>query len=490
MAIKNTPPPHLHVVASHSSDLQCYRDQLRHQLETRSPLLLSQPVWDTNVIYEALGIGISELAMNPLCFTGLADIPALELKAYWIEFFHDPRKQSASQLERRFLPMRWLVDDWHTVARHFAVKCIADIPYPPFNQTDYSQDNINKHNTDLLTLFTKWLIAKGSHKKKQTRRYVKGNTLVKRDYLSTRITVAGDFHRKIVIHREQFKPLSKRNIIFLNDLYSEEDTRYQDRQRASDTYLNLYRYPPWLRDALRTHVLEKVAHGEIGPNTMTSYFASFVHFVKFMYGTFEHPGPNVMTSQLIDECFLAWGNQKGLTGKNWFTHTVALLNTAAMAYPQTWPTLSISARAARKITHVHYKQGLGRLAHSQESAGRSIPKHILDDIAQHIHTAPDPVPALFTLATALGARAEDLHAILFNCLEQDPHDPQFMLLTFWQNKVRRWNVKPLLKTDPLHQRVIDTINTQRNKVLGKYKKATKYLFPSYTGSKESFIHAA
>jgi hypothetical protein len=57
---------------------------------------------------------------------------------------------------------------------------------------------------------------------------------------------------------------------------------------------------------------------------------------------------------------------------------------------------------------------------------------------------PAPIPAIFMIGITTGARAEDLHALLFDCLRPDPHDKRFMLFTFWQNKVSRWNTKPLL----------------------------------------------
>ena len=62
-----------------------------------------------------------------------------------------------------------------------------------------------------------------------------------------------------------------------------------------------------------------------------------------------------------------------------------------------------------------------------------------------------------------------------------------MLLTFWQNKVRKWNVKPLLKKEPSHSLLIELIEGQRHWVLSKFQEPTKYLFPQFSGTKESFI---
>jgi hypothetical protein len=83
-----------------------------------------------------------------------------------------------------------------------------------------------------------------------------------------------------------------------------------------------------------------------------------------------------------------------------------------------------------------------------------------------------------------GARAEDLHALLFDCLRPDPHDKRFMLFTFWQNKVSRWNTKPLLTTDPAHRAMIELIEAQQDRVRQRHGHATKYLFPIFYGKRD------
>jgi len=169
---------------------------------------------------------------------------------------------------------------------------------------------------------------------------------------------------------------------------------------------------------------------------------------------------------------------------------VAFLNTAASSYPDIWPSLSVSSRAAGKIENVHYKKGLGRIGHNQESSVKSYSQTELDSIARACNGCPHPIAEIFALILATGIRCEDGHAILYDCLADDPNDTDFMLLTFWQNKVRKWNVKPLLKKDPAHAKLIEIVEKQRTWVKSKYKQPTKYLFPQFSGSKESFIDQA
>lgn len=304
---------------------------------------------------------------------------------------------------------------------------------------------------------------------------------------SPRLTVAGDIHKSIIRQREQFRPLPDRNIIYLNDLYTEDDVRFKDRQRHRDAYLNLYMYPEWMRDAVRTHVLMKVSDGDLAPGTLPGYSKRYQFLRDFMYEKFEDPNSLYITESLIEDDFIAWGNEQSLTGKNWWTDTVAMLNTAAKVYPGLWPALSIDRRQSRKIIKGHYALGTGRVGHNQESAGRAYSQDVINAIVHNLHELPAPIPAIFTLILGTGMRAEDGHALLFDCLKPDPDDEQFLLLTFWQNKVRRYNTKPLSKKDKSHGYLIAIIEEQRERVIKQHGKATKYLFPYFTGSQESYL---
>ena len=71
--------------------------------------------------------------------------------------------------------------------------------------------------------------------------------MVTGEFRSPEVQLFGDIHRFAVINRAQMAPVHDRDIILLNDLYSEEDTRFRDRQRRSDTYVNFLDFEPWLR---------------------------------------------------------------------------------------------------------------------------------------------------------------------------------------------------------------------------------------------------
>lgn len=61
--------------------------------------------------------------------------------------------------------------------------------------------------------------------------YTKSGELKEKEYTSPQITVVGDFHKKIIIQRDQFKSLKKRNVLLFDDLYSEYHVRYKDLQK-------------------------------------------------------------------------------------------------------------------------------------------------------------------------------------------------------------------------------------------------------------------
>lgn len=192
--------------------------------------------------------------------------------------------------------------------------------------------------------------------------------------------------------------------------------------------------------------------------------------------------------QLAMERYLAWGNAQGAAGKNWYTDIVQLMRAAPVLLPGQWPRIALDKRAARRI---RYKQApddpRNRLYASREGANRAAPSEALAAMVAKLDELPAPIPAIFMIGIRTGARAEDLHALLFDCLRPDPHDNRFMLFKFWQNKVSRWNTKPLLVSDPAHQAMIELIETQRERVRQRYGRATKYLFPVFYGKRESFL---
>lgn len=478
----------LKLVGDNDDQISIYRSQLERYLSTISSTLYTSDIWDRKLVNDTPGLINEYIGIrNPINFEGMPELLALELKYYWVNLLADTRMNSISIMERRRLPMRWFNQEGRNILESFGVQSLSDIPHPefPIDGMHVNPGSRRQHNNKLLNEFS--IYGVNNKRKKVELECVKGENLQTKEYLSPRITVVGDIHKKTIINKEQLKPFHQRNIIYLNDLYTEENTRFKDLQRTNNHYLNFYLYPIWLRPAIREHVLQKVSHGELAPKSLNGYFGRMGKFRDFMHERFVDPSPSVITNILIEDEFVAWGNAKGYVGKNWFTDCVSMLNTAARTWPELWPSLSITGRATSKIDKVHYKKGLGRMGHNQEGAGRSYSQRVVDELRSAVADTPAPVSSIFSLILSTGMRAEDGHAVLFNCLDDDPNDEEFMLLTFWQNKVSKWNVKPLHKQNEDHAVIIRTIIKQKQRVLERYGKPTKYLFPVFNGSHESFV---
>jgi len=208
-----------------------------------------------------------------------------------------------------------------------------------------------------------------------------------------------------------------------------------------------------------------------------------------MHERFSDPNPAQINRVLIEDDFVAWGRARGLRGHNWFFDPVTMLHAAARQHPDTWPALSIDLRAIRRGRMERNTITTQNLLDRPERS-RAMPHGVVEQIARHLQQIEAPFPLLFRTALTVGARAEDLHALTFDALRPDPHDDRFLLLHFWQNKVRRWNTKPLLKVDPLHRELIHGIEAQRQAVVERYGAPTKYLFPVFNGKMEGFCTPA
>lgn len=476
----------LALVHNSSSD-DTYEGQLLCALQSLSSQLVQQDSWDRDLIRSVRELRNDFISDRRIIeFANLPRIPKLELKVYWAKLLADERNNSRSIIERRIAPTRWFNLEWPRISAEFCARSIAAIPCPQFPDEGLAGPvGKNQHSEALIALFSKFE-GNDSRPAQKASRATSGK-IVTASYLSPRVTIVGDMHKNVFINKEQYVPLTKRNIIFINDLYSEDDVRFKDAQRQSDCYLNLFLFPRWLRSAVRQHCLDKVAHGELSPETLRAYFGRLGKFRDFMHEKFADPSPALITDVLIEDEYVAWGNLRGYKGKNWFTDALAMLKTASKCWPGEWPALSVSGRAAAKIENVHYKAGLGRMGYNKEGAGRTYSQRVVDDLARIVQQAPEPIADIFKIMLATGMRSEDGHAITFDCLQDDPSDPNFMLLTFWQNKVRKWNIKPLLKTDESHAHLISTIEARRKKIVLEHGKPTKYLFPFFTGSKESWV---
>lgn len=481
----------LELISNNKEGAELYLTQMEARLNAISPALVQENIWSKTLL-EEIPCFVNEYiaARSPISFVGIPETPSLELKLYWANLLSDPRMNSQSIVQRRRLPMSWLMECCENALQKFEVTCIADIPHPEFPLKGSIGPSKKGHNKDLITSFILFDKKQNPNRSKVKINYTKSGELQEKEYTSPNITVIGDFHKKIIIQREQFQSLRKRNVLLLDDLYSEYHVRYKDLQKQKSSYVNLFQFPEWLRDAVREHILDKISHDELGPKTLPGYVGRFKHFSNFMHEKFERPSPSSITDVLIGDMFVDWGNAKGLYGRNWYTDTLAMLATAARKWPDIWPSLTVSGRSSKKIKNVHYKEGLGRLGYAQEGGGRAYSQRIVDELYSAVKHAPSPTPCVFTLIMGAGMRSEDGHAILFDCLDEDPNDADFMLLTFWQSKVSKWNVKPLHKNNKDHAQIINAIEEQRSAVIKRHGKKTKYLFPVFNGTHESFTSPA
>jgi hypothetical protein len=468
----------LAIIGGTPDDTDRYSNWIEARLAEISPLLVANHIWSDTVMAEAFGQ--PWLSTTYACLLLGAQVPVLtnEIKSYLAASVLDDRKADAHWFQRRIPVVRYLVEEGAELLGHFGAACLADIRHPGFSEPGGDGAPRTKcHNDEALGLYATWYGERyGRRRQSQTRHWIRDGEVVTSHYRAPEVQLFGDIHRFSIINRAQMAPLHERDIILLNDLYSEEDTRFRDRQRQSDTYLNFLCFEPWLRPLMRAFVLDKVAHGELAPTTMANMLSILRRFARFLRD--ELITDPTQIRELTMERYLAWGNAHNAKGKNWYTDIVQLMRAAPVLLPGQWPRIALDKRAARQI---RYKQApddpRNRLYASREGANRAASPEALAGMVAKLDELPAPIPAIFMIGITTGARAEDLHALLFDCLQPDPHDKRFMIFTFWQNKVSRWNTKPLLVTDPAHQAMIKLIEAQRDSVRQRYGRATKYLFP-------------
>lgn len=418
-----------------------------------------------------------------------ASVPVLtnEIKAYLAASVIDDRKTVTAWFQRRIPVVRFLVEEGEALLRHFDVDCLADLPHPAFQPpSDATPVKTSQHSPALLDVYAAWYQANYKQRRQsQTREWVRDGKLITSTYRSPEIQLIGDIHHFSIVNRAQMASLQNRDVILLNDLYSEEDTRFRDRQRRRDAYLNVLCFEPWQRPLMRGFLLDKITHGELAPASIPGIRTRLRFFARFLRE--EGITQPKQIDEAVMERYLAWGNAQNVAGKNWYTDIVQLLRAAPVLLPDQWPHITLDKRAARRI---RYKQApddpRNRLYASREGANRAAPPEALATMVANLDELPAPISAIFMIGLTTGARAEDLHALLFDCLRPDPNDERFMLFTFWQNKVSRWNTKPLLRSDPAHQSMIARIEEQRASVRQRYGRDTNYLFPVFYGKRESF----
>jgi len=433
----------LALVGGTPSETDRYSNWLEGQLAAISPLLVDKDTWSDALMTQVFGhpwisMTYADLALN-------AQVPVLtnEIKAYLAASVLDDRKADAHWFQRRIPVIKYLGEEGANLLQHFGVACLADIPHPGFGSSNGDGAAKTKcHNDAALGLYAAWYGVRYERRRQsQTRHWIRDGELVASHYRAPEVQLFGDIHRFAIINHAQMRALADRDIILLNDLYSEDDTRFRDRQRQSDRYLNLLCFEPWLRPLVRTFLLDKVAHGELAPGTAVGMLSRLRLFARFLREDGIVDPKQI--GELTMERYLAWGNARNTTGKNWYTDIVQLMRAAPVLLLGQWPRIALDMRAARRI---RYKQApddpRNRLYASREGANRAAPVEAVEAIMARLGELPEPIPAIFMIGITTGARAEDLHALLFDCLQPDRHDGRFKIFTFWQNKVSRWNTKP------------------------------------------------
>lgn len=470
-------------------DIDRYNNWLERRLEAVSPSLITHDLWPDQMMTDIFGHGWLCEAFARLRLNSDVRLITNEIKSYLVASIQDDRKADADWFRRRAPVIEYLTEEGCSLVGSFGTKCVADIPHPNFVPLhDTSRATTAAHNPQTLEAYCTWYAERYSGRRvRQKRDWVRENEIVSGEFYAPEIQLFGDIHRFSIMNRAQMAPLGERDVIFFNDVFSEEDTRFRDRQRRSDQYINLTFFPLWLRPLIRAYLLDKIAMDGLAPGTVqTGTMPHLRRFGRFLQEQDIH-SPQEMNENVVEH-FLAWGNKLNVKGKNWYTDIVQLLRAAPILLPNEWPQIALDRRATRRI---RYKQApddpRNRLYASREGANRAAHPVAIAGIMAKLHLLPAPIPTIFRLGVATGARAEDLHALLFDCLQPDPHDSRFIILTFWQNKVSRWNSKPLLLSDPHHQTVISAVHEQQGLIRQKHGRETKYLFPTFYGRKEVFL---
>lgn len=315
-----------------------------------------------------------------------------------------------------------------------------------------------------------------------TRRADGTRAIVVKEYQGTNSMPANDLTFTLVVLREKLKPLEQRDLILLQDVYPEDEI--PDAKRR-EPYIHFYKFGlEWMRDAARRFVLSKIEHKELSPKSLISYIPRLVLLETCLAETHAAPRVEHITQEFISETFLNWGNARKLVGKNWYADPCNMVHYAS-SYLAGWGDIKLDKRNLRRVEG----QWPGGRGYQQKVEERTIPEDIVEQMFLNLDTLEPVVKRLLILGRYTGMRSIDLHALDFDCLKDDPDDPRFMILTFYQSKVKRWNTKPLLKEDAAHTLVIKTIQDQQDEVRRKWGAERKYLFPTRTGDGETHVTA-
>lgn len=469
-------------IVARSEPQDVYVGGLRSFIAGISPLLLERDCWDSHTLQDCFGIrGTRFLGRIDFDFTKVPDPYLTELKAYFT--WRLSRSQS-----RHY--------EWYARAARLIPFCadLADATklsagLPPNHLIDFGhpvEDGNGNGSSPLAAVMREWLKSQGCRTPEYTRewRIRDGDgTLARNIYQS--FTPANSLVFTLIVLRERTKPVETRDVILFEDVYPKDEVPHRKR---TDPCFHFYKFRSlWLRDAARRYVLSKIAYRELSTTTLASYVGALAHLDECLHDKHPVPGPEHVTQEFIDETFLAWGKEQGFAGQNWYADPMNMLQWASGHLPALgWSHLAFDPRNIRRVHSYHPK---GR-HYERKFEEAMVPEEIVEQIFAKFETLPPVCRRLLIIVRYTGMRCRDLHHLRFDCLKTDPDDDRFMLLTFYQSKVRTWNTKPLYKDDAAHALVIQTIEEQRQEVRRQWGRDTRYLFPSTLGEEEVVLDSS
>ena len=334
-------------------------------------------------------------------------------------------------------------------------------------------------STPLRSLFEQWLAEREYSVRPMKRKWRRDATIHETAYGPVASAAANVLVFTLILLRERAKPVEARDLVLLEDVYPADEVPVT---RSKAPYLSFFRIQlPWLRNVARRYVLNKIEHKELSPRTLPSYIASLGQIEACLYSLHSSPRPEHITQEFIEHTFLSWGNDKGFTGQNWYTDPLNMVQWASAYLPEyRWRRLVFDKRNVRRVRSYHPRTH----EYERNLEDAMVPEEVIEQIFLRFDSLPVVCKRLLIIARYTGMRSIDLHALAFGCLAPDPDDADFMLLTFYQSKVKRWNTKPLHKNDAAHALVIQAIQDQQDDVRRAWRRETQYLFPHRLGDAE------
>ncbi|MDG2570544.1 tyrosine-type recombinase/integrase [Vibrio parahaemolyticus] len=486
-----------------------YLGGLQAFIASVSPLLLKRDLWGYHTLEKCFGIdGASalytppkfpprtrqrlrqealELAANPRSddrflggvgfnFTSVPEPYRTELKAYFTWRLARSQSRHYDWYARavRLIPFcADLADPARRPATVNARRCLIDFGDP-------IEEGDGNSSTPLAQVMREWFQTQGYSTREYTGEWrLRGGegTLAKNVYRN--FTPANSLVRTLLILREKAKLLETRDLILFEDVYPADQV---PESKRTEPYFHFYKVRSlWLRDAARRYILSKIAYRELSATTLVSYVQRLSQLDECLHELHSAPKPKHVTQEFVDHTFLAWGKEQDFVGQNWYADPINLLKWASAHLPALgWSHLTFDPRNIRRVHSYHPK---GR-HYERKFEEALVPEEVVEQMFARFDTLPPVCKRLLIIVRYTGMRCHDLHHLGLSCLKPDPDDDRFMLLTFYQSKVRQWNTKPLHRDDAAHALVIQAIEEQRAEVKRQWGRATEYLFPHRLGDKE------